>query len=236
MREDEIDEITGVSSGYSAHSNLTRSGTDRSSARKNIPPALDLNSSIIPSTALREVCNMPLDASTKGKKSWFAQIFLKFSLPLLKRIRKVAARIHGKKYVEVLRVVHLCQGNPRLFQDGWIDTPRKEDKLYGSVISIGGWVMGKESQPIAVRVTSGQLLLAEVPFNIPRLDVVKVYFSNHIALGNIINFGYGIELAIAELLEESELQLEAVFPEGYIAPIGLVCLSKFGHNSFQLKL
>jgi hypothetical protein len=232
---DERDKMTGIGKAPLAGSFHTNRISSREPAQPNVDAdsfvtdLLDTNNALIPKKSLDRNCQIPLSLSVEPQGTFLGRLFLKIYKPLSRRIKKIIAKIQGKQYAEVLRVVHLCQGGNHAFQDGWVDSPQAQDKVYGATVSITGWVMGKHVQPTAIRVTANQLTLAEVPLSFPRPDVVKAYFSKSIAFGRNANFGYTIPLAIETLPDEVDLLLEAVFPEGEARPAGLIRFSKYGY-------
>ena len=235
-----MDELTGIGDShitgsdslnpdYQSKFNLDSHSADPTSIKtEGVAESSNPDVILADRSRLESNCKMPLDVSTRRGKTVIGRLVFKLYAPLSKWIKKVVAKIQGKQYAEVVRVVHLCQADTRLFQNGWIDTPQKKDKLYSSVISIGGWVMGKQFQPVAVRLIFNELILAESPLNVPRPDVVKSYFSKHIDFGHRINFGYSLLVAAETIPDEADLILEAIFPSGEIAPVALIRFSKYG--------
>ena len=222
-----MDELTGI-----GDSHITGSDNLNPDRQSKFPDEVVESSAptVIPvnQNQLENNCKMPLDASTRKGKTVIGRLVFKLYAPLAKWIKKVAAKIQGKRYTEVLRVVHLCQANTRFFQGGWIDAPQKKDRLYGSVISVGGWVMGKQAQPVAVRLAVNGVILAQSPLSVERPDVMKSFFSKHIGFGSKINLGYNLSVAIETIPDEEDLLLEAIFPGGEIAPVALIRFSKYG--------
>jgi hypothetical protein len=231
---EERDKMTGIGNAPLAGSLPANRISNRSPTQPNDADdfetsLLDASHSLISKKSLDRNCQIPLSASVKPQGTFLGRLFLKIYQPLSRRIKKIIAKVRGEHYAEVLRVVHLCQGGNHAFQDGWIDSPQAQDKIYGSTVSITGWVMGKQAQPTAIRVTANQLTLAEVPLSFPRPDVTKAYFSKSLAFGHNANFGYTVALAIEALPDESDLLLEAIFPEGEARPAGLIRFSKYGY-------
>ena len=222
-----MDELTGIGDSHITGSD-NLNPEHQSKLHDGVVESSDPNVILVNQNKLENNCKMPLDASTRKGKTVIGRLVFRLYAPLAKWIRKIAAKIQGKQYAEVLRVVHLCQANTHFFQGGWVDAPQKKDKLYGSVICIGGWVMGKQAQPVAIRLAFDGVILAQSPLNVQRPDVMKSFFSKHIGFGSKINLGYSLSVAIETIPDEVDLPLEAIFPGGEIAPVALIRFSKYG--------
>jgi hypothetical protein len=137
-------------------------------------------------------------------------------------IKALFRRINRTKSIEVLRVINVCQRDLKSFQWGWVNPPRQGDEFYGSTLIIGGWIVGRDSQPTAIRALFNQAVIAETQVNIPRPDVAKSHFFQY------PNCGYQVSSDLSFLPHKVEIILEAVFPEGHTAVAGSVLLRKYG--------
>jgi hypothetical protein len=135
--------------------------------------------------------------------------------------KRMANRLQGKTCIEILRVVNTCQNDPSTFLWGWINPPIVEDEIHGFDIPIGGWIIGKKSQPSHIRFLIHQTIVAETPINIPRPDVTKAHFTHQVTCG------YHSLLDVRAFSGKTELTLQAVF-ENQTAVMGKIQFYKYG--------
>ncbi|MFM7424159.1 MAG: hypothetical protein ACKO7W_04030 [Elainella sp.] len=144
---------------------------------------------------------------------------------LKNKIRKlknsIIRKITHTKSVEILRVVNTCQTNLGVFEWGWLNPPVQNTELRGFSIPIGGWIVGRDAQPTMIKITCNQEILAEIPVNIPRPDVTKAHFFQH------VNCGYSTLLDVTSLPNKAEIVLLAVFSNGDTAVAGSIRICKY---------
>ncbi|NEQ36106.1 MAG: hypothetical protein F6K40_07340 [Okeania sp. SIO3I5] len=89
-----------------------------------------------------------------------------------------------------------------------IDRPKKGDKIdcYNNQIEIIGWILGKESQPVAVEILSNGKLLQKVSINKKRPGVAKTYPQ----IPQAKTSGFVANIEVIGLPKESELTLQAI--------------------------
>ena len=137
-------------------------------------------------------------------------------------IKRVSAKFSGKQSIEIARVINSCQNNSKLFRWGWINPPQAGDWIHGTTLFVSGWLVGQTSQPISIKLIINETTITEVPVNIPRPDVTKAHFFEH------VNCGFNLTINVEEVPNETDLQLIAVFSEGYTAIAGSIQIRKFG--------
>ena len=73
------------------------------------------------------------------------------------------------------------------------------------MISLKGWVIGKQSPATSIRVKYDNVLLSEAPINLSRPDVAKAY---NLADGD--NRGFKLDLNVIGIPPQTVLTLEVV--------------------------
>lgn len=137
-------------------------------------------------------------------------------------VKQISAKFRRTQSVEILRVVSTCQSDLKSFQWGWIDSPQARDEFRSFNVLMGGWVIGKNSQPTTMNFLWEQTIITTTPIHIPRPDVAKAHFFQY------PNCGYETLLNIAALPSEAKIIMQAVFPEGHMAVFGTIMLHKYG--------
>ncbi|MDE5101871.1 MAG: tetratricopeptide repeat protein [Trichodesmium sp. St19_bin2] len=102
-----------------------------------------------------------------------------------------------------------------------IDVPSPGVKQNISSICIGGWVVGKKSSPVTVKLislTKSGKVLREVPANLHRPDVGKIHPEYPYAQHS----GFWGEIEVIEIAPESKISLEAIFKDGSHVRLGMV--------------
>jgi hypothetical protein len=161
-----------------------------------------------------------IDASTKPKG-----VIEKLGLtPHIRFSKKIMSKINGQQSLEILRVSNLCQNYSECLRWGWTDTPKPGDRFENSTLAIGGWLVGKINQPIALRFLNRQVLIAETPINIPRPDVIKAHFYDV----KFSNCGYHVSLNLQDFSGEVEIDVEAIFADGTKTPACILTLYRYG--------
>jgi len=102
-----------------------------------------------------------------------------------------------------------------------IDVPSLVIKQNISSICIGGWVVGKKSSPVTVKLislTKSGRVLREFPANLHRPDVGKIYPEYSDAQYS----GFWGEVGVLEIAPESKISLEAILADGSHVRLGMV--------------
>jgi hypothetical protein len=169
---------------------------------------------------LKSFSSVGLDASRRDKK-----VLPQFSNSTLGRwFNQVTSTINGKKSIEILQVIHLCQEDQDNFINGWIAALKRGDRILGTTIPVQGWLVGKTAQPNAVQIMFNSDLITLAPVNIPRPDVLRVIpFSS-----GFCHFGFNASVNIEKLPREAKLTLQAIFADKTAVPIGLIHFHKYG--------
>jgi len=139
-------------------------------------------------------------------------------------LKKISSQIHQNRSIEILRITHFCQCDKNNFVDGWISIYKRGDQIPGSILELQGWLVGRDSKIVALQIIHNSSLIAEVPVNIPRPDVLKAipcYSAD-------CNFGYQARLNVENLSDQFELALYSVFQNGTRSIAGLVQFCKYG--------
>ena len=103
-----------------------------------------------------------------------------------------------------------------------IDVPTPGIQNNINSICIGGWVVGRNSQPVVVKLTflsgSRKVLRDNIPANIHRPDVAQI----HPGYPSAQHSGFWGEIEVAEIVPESKILLEAVFKDSSHVRLGTV--------------
>ncbi len=146
----------------------------------------------------------------------------KLRSPILNLYRKILRRITGRESIEILRKTSLCCTPQNYSVEGNLDWPCEKMSINTSPLIFIGWVLGKETQPIAVRLTIGKRLIVEVAIDQLRPDVSKAYClknSDH-------RLGYCALLNIKELPDRGTVLVQARYPNDSIVPLSAVTYYK----------
>jgi hypothetical protein len=144
--------------------------------------------------------------------------------PMRRWFKKISGRLNRCHSTEIIQITHFCQRDKDNFIDGWIASYKRGDQIAGSALQLQGWLVGRDSQAVAIQILHGTDLIAEVPVNIPRPDVLKVVPCHSSAC----NFGYQITLDLRDLPSSSELVLYSIFQDGRRILTGSVRFCKYG--------
>ena len=115
---------------------------------------------------------------------------------------------------------------------GYLDYPKISRLVYGSILFISGWVIGKQASVTAIRVIAQNNLIAEIPINILRPDVLESYpFATDSAL-----LGFHGTLNLNHILSQDIVHLQAVFADQSFAPYGYFRISQSAEISNCLDI
>ncbi len=87
----------------------------------------------------------------------------------------------------------------------YLDSPQFPLVIDSPIISLKGWVIGKQSPATSIRVKCDNVLLSETPINLSRPDVAKAY---NLADGD--NRGFKLDLNVIGIPPQTVLTLEVV--------------------------
>lgn len=138
-------------------------------------------------------------------------------------ISKLIRSLLKIEYFEILAAVNFIHEQNELLLGAWIDQPKTGSKIKKSTYIIAGWVVGKDSQPLTIRLINNEKVIGQVPMTVARPDITKAYCvasKNH-------TWGFDILLNIKQLSNQGNLELQAVFPDSKIVPIGLIKFRKY---------
>lgn len=130
--------------------------------------------------------------------------------------------------IEILDVAALSVEDSELLWGYNIDSPRNNLQFETDKIFFYGWILGKKSPAVAIKVTSDGTVIQQIATNNPRPDVAKI----HSKVAGSENCGFSAEVGVSELPEECELVLEVVFSDRSSIPIAVV---KFRQKLPRLK-
>ncbi len=161
-----------------------------------------------------------LDASrlTQGAIAQFNQSSLR------RWLKKINSQVHQRRSIEIIKITHICQRDKSNFIDGWITSYKRGDQISGSTLQLQGWVVGRDSKAISMQIMNSSDLLAEVPINTPRPDVLKAIPC----YSSACNFGYQVLLNLEPLPEQAELTLYSIFQDQRRVVAGSVQYCKYG--------
>ncbi len=223
-----MDELTGL--GDAKENDLKWDADSRSALDKGVLDKSALDKKIltqglhlndwVPSFEVKKDFVPIVDSSTHQKG-----VIEKLGLtPHVRFSKKIISKINGQQSIEILQIANLCQNYSERLRWGWTDTPKLGDRFGNSILPLGGWLVGKTEQPIAMRCSVRQVLIAETPIHIPRPDVIKAHFYD----AKATNCGYQVSLSLQEFSGEVVIDLEAVFADGKTAPACVITLYKYG--------
>ncbi|NES68139.1 MAG: sulfotransferase, partial [Okeania sp. SIO2D1] len=114
-----------------------------------------------------------------------------------------------------------------------IDHPKKGNQAKTYTIEISGWVLGKKSKVVAVEVLSEGRVLGQVPVNIERLGVSKLYPGVSWAK----RCGFNIEVGVIGLPLQGEVRIRAVLENRSTVLLGIIHYHRQPlHSNYQAKL
>jgi FkbM family methyltransferase len=127
-------------------------------------------------------------------------------------------------FIEIVDVIRFVKTAFEYLEGFAIDKPRKGAKT-DSIISLAGWVLGKNSPAQFVELVSGGQLFHKIPLDLQRPDVART-FPSYSKIAE--NSGFKKLIDLRELVGNNEFTLQAVLEDGTRVPIAAVKLSKIG--------
>ena len=127
----------------------------------------------------------------------------------------------NKKYnkVEIIEIERLSKNNTDLLLGFAVDSPKAEIQYDADSIPIYGWVLGKNSRAVNVKVSCcGEGVLAQTPVNNARPDVAKVYPQ----VPEARQSGFATTVSLVGMPSNSELVIEAILEDGSCISIAKV--------------
>jgi len=141
-------------------------------------------------------------------------------LPQLKEAVAIHSEAMNILCTAILEVEVKCDSS--LLWTGYLDYPQINRPVYGSILFISGWVIGKQDQIIAIRAMVQDNVIAEMPLTILRPDVLEVYqFVTETAL-----LGFRGTLDLNQIPGQCIVQLQAVSSDQSTASYGQFRIAK----------
>lgn len=159
----------------------------------------------------------------KKQPSFISKLLAPYFSRLGYFISKILRKILGLQALEILSAVNLVIEQNESLLAGCLDRPKTGDKIKTSTYIIAGWLVGKNSQPVSIRLIGNKTVISEVPFTIPRPDVTKVYCL----VSKTHNWGFNILLNVHQLPEYGDWELQALFADRKLVTIGLIKFRKY---------
>ncbi|NJO79379.1 MAG: glycosyltransferase family 92 protein [Cyanobacteria bacterium RM1_2_2] len=141
-------------------------------------------------------------------------------LPQLKQAIEAYPGVMDKSFTVVPEVEVICDSS--LLWTGYLDYPQVNRPVYGSMLFVSGWVIAKRNPVIAIRAALQNRVVAEIPVNLSRPDVLKTYQF----ITNSPVLGFRGTLNLNQLPDQSIVHLEAVFADQSCAFYGYFKASK----------
>jgi hypothetical protein len=162
----------------------------------------DLNEQLL---LIRNHLTASVTANKHCKRPSALQLFMK----------GVSNKVKQTQSVMILNVENTAQNNLKFFIWGWLNPPCAGDEA-SSTIPVGGWILGRTSQPTTIRFTVEQEVIAETLINVPRPDVMKAYSIQTSVCG------YNTILNPEILPNRGKIILQAIFPDGNSSVAGTI--------------
>jgi hypothetical protein len=159
----------------------------------------------------------------KKKHSFLSKLLAPYFGRLGYCISQIFRKILGLQALEILSAVNLVIEQNESLLAGCLDRPKTGDKIKTSTYIIAGWLVGKDSQPVTIRLIGNKTVISEVPFTIPRPDVTKVYCL----VSKTHNWGFNILLNVNQIPEDGDWELQASFADDKLVTIGLIKFRKY---------
>jgi hypothetical protein len=134
----------------------------------------------------------------------------------IERLQKLVKKIVGIEHLEILAVKNLAAEQNELLIHACIDKGLVFLDKETSQYVVAGWVLGRDSQPSAIRLLCDGIIVTQVPF-ILRQDVIRYY-----CLPSSIKCGYHVSLNIKQLPNRGSLEIQAAFANGTIITVGVI--------------
>lgn len=135
--------------------------------------------------------------------------------------RNINVSVTGQKFVEITEM-EMPQTQEAMFWGGNIESLKAGDKLYNSIGTVSGWILGRS--PITmVRLATIEIGITDAPVNVSRPDVRKAYsFATATdLLGFTLIFNFNI------LPSQGTLQLQAIFADAQVIPFLFIKYQKY---------
>lgn len=114
-----------------------------------------------------------------------------------------------------------------------IDSPETGERQNTYTIDISGWVLGKKSPAITIKIFNKKRMLRKIPIGNPRPELANIYPQNSRAT----NCGFATSISIIGLPTEAELNLQAVLKDQTHVPIAKIRFKHQPlHSDYQPKL
>ena len=118
----------------------------------------------------------------------------------------------------ILEVERLSQNKTDLLSGFALDSPKAEIQYDANSIPIKGWVLGKNSRAVKVKVSCGDQVLEEATVNNARPDVAKV----HSKVPGAGKSGFATIVSLVEMPSNCELVIQAILEDGSCISIAKV--------------
>jgi hypothetical protein len=159
----------------------------------------------------------------KSKNYSWLKIILKPINFLSQFVSKLIRTLLKIEYLEILAAVNFIHEQNEFLLGAWIDQPKTGAKIKKSTYIIAGWVVGKDSQPVTIRLVNNEKVISQVPMTVARPDITKTYC----VASKTHTWGFDILLNIKQLSNQGNLQLQAIFSDSNIVTIGLIKFRKY---------
>ncbi|MBR8827191.1 MAG: glycosyltransferase family 2 protein [Gomphosphaeria aponina SAG 52.96 = DSM 107014] len=136
-----------------------------------------------------------------------------------------------KKIVEILDVVRVSKINTEKLLGFAIDSPRKGEVENNETIQVSGWVLGKQSQAVAVELVSGIKVIKTIPINQIRQDVTKIH-----KISGTEKCGFVNSVNLKQILPNNEIWIKAVLEDQSVVSIGLIKIAQNPEQSQEIEI
>jgi tetratricopeptide (TPR) repeat protein/glycosyltransferase involved in cell wall biosynthesis len=102
-----------------------------------------------------------------------------------------------------------------------IDLPKSGQDFHGDLILISGWVLGKNHVAVAVEVICQNEVIKEIPVNVYRPDVAKVF-----PVPEAVYSGFASPVEVIKMPHNAELIILAALEDGSRIPLGWLHLQR----------
>jgi hypothetical protein len=135
--------------------------------------------------------------------------------------RNINVSVTGQKFVEITEI-EIPQTQEAMFWGGNIESLKAGDKLYNSIGTVSGWILGRS--PITmVRLATIEMGIVDAPINVSRPDVRKAY--SFAATTDLLGFSLIFNFNI--LPNQGTLQLQAIFADAQVIPFIFIKYQKY---------
>lgn len=159
----------------------------------------------------------------KSKNYSLLKILLNPINLLIQFISKLIRTLLKIEYLEILAAVNFIHEQNEFLLGAWIDQPKTGAKIKKSTYIIAGWVVGKDSQPVTIRLVNNEKVISQVPMTVARPDITKAYC----VASKTHTWGFDILLNIKQLSNQGDLELQAIVSDSNIVTIGCIKFRKY---------